>query len=202
MPRTRHELEAELVAYYDQEVTALRDREVEPRRTQARSCFVEILEREGRDALLEVGAGPGRDGVAFQAAGLAYVGVDLASASVAACTAIGLDVRVGTVHDLPWPDRTFDAVWTMSTLLQVPDLDLGSALGEVTRVARPGAPIAIGLWGAPESREQYFGDRFFSLRSDDDLCARLADHGTVEQLITWPGEGDLHYQWVVLRRTG
>jgi ubiquinone/menaquinone biosynthesis C-methylase UbiE len=44
-------------------------------------------------------------------------------------------------------DRSFEAGWTMSTLLHIADEDLDAALAEVVRVLRPESPLAIGLWG-------------------------------------------------------
>ncbi|MDF8264121.1 class I SAM-dependent methyltransferase [Luteipulveratus flavus] len=206
MPTTdRAALESALTDYYDREAGHRHDSRLPADREEVRAEFVELLTSEGRTSVLEVGCGPGRDGVALSAAGLAYAGVDLAPESVRRCVQHGLDARVASVHALPYDDDAFDAGWTMSTLLHVPAVDLTAALTEITRVLRPGAPLAIGVWGAPVSREEHweedarFGSRFFSLRSDGDLRAAVDAFGVVERWRTWPGSADLHYQWLVLR---
>ncbi|WP_265443005.1 NTP transferase domain-containing protein [Flexivirga meconopsidis] len=199
--------EADLVTYYDNEAADRRDNPLPEDRAARRDEFVEQLRAEGRGRLLEVGTGPGRDALAFQQAGLTVSGVDLAPASVELCRQAGLDVRVGSALELPFESGEFDAAYTASTLLHVADEDLDTALTELVRVVLPGAPIAIGLWGAPESRQERWGKqsygppRFFALRSDADLKAALVAHGAIERFDTWPSsEGDeLHYQWVVLR---
>ncbi|MEI8412381.1 MULTISPECIES: class I SAM-dependent methyltransferase [unclassified Kribbella] len=56
-----------------------------------------------------------------------------------------LDARAASVLELPFEDRTFEAGWTMSTLLHIADEDLDDALAEIVRVLRPGAPLGIGL---------------------------------------------------------
>jgi SAM-dependent methyltransferase len=155
--------------------------------------------------VLEVGTGPGRDGAALVQAGLDYTGIDLAPASVAACRALGLDVRVASVLDLPFADGTFDAGWTMSTLLHVADAELDAALAEVVRVLRPGAPLAVGLWGGRDLAEGPAGEathgpaRFFSFRSDEKVLAALGRHGTVESWEIWESTSDLHYQFAIVR---
>jgi SAM-dependent methyltransferase len=209
MPRVhpaQTQREIDLVAYYDNEVRARSQRELPAERLRRRAAYLSLLEHEDRASVIEVGAGPGRDGQAFAAGGLSYTGVDLAPSAVAACRALGLDARVATVFDLPFDDDSFEAGWTMSTLLHVPTADVGTALAEIVRVLRPGAPLAIGVWGTPTDREDLWDDgsafgppRFFSMRSDDSWRRLLSAHGVVEEWSVWEGREELHYQWAVLR---
>lgn len=206
---TRVQREADLVAYYDNELAYRVRRELSAQRLARRGAYLELLHREGRLSVLEIGSGPGRDGTAFAAAGVAYTGVDLAPGSVDACRSLGLDAHVASVLDLPFADGAFDAGWTMSTLLHVANADFDTALSEIVRVLWPGAPLAIGLWGASEGREEFWDEgadlgppRFFSIRDDAALHASLRRFGSVEEAATWPGQGSLHYQWAVLRTTG
>ncbi|HWC21184.1 MAG TPA: class I SAM-dependent methyltransferase [Flexivirga sp.] len=207
MPTSRAEREADLRTFYDNEASSRRDNPVRPARVAHRDAFLRLLQAEGRSSVVEVGTGPGRDSIAFRDAGFAIRGIDLAPASVALCVEAGLDVQVASALELPFNTDDFDAAYTASTLLHIADDDLDTALAELVRVVRPGSPIAIGVWGALETREQRWGDpaygppRFFALRSDDDLRAALARHGAVETFETWPADddSDLHYQWAVLR---
>jgi SAM-dependent methyltransferase len=206
---TRAGREADLVAYYTQEVQERLRRDLPARRVAQRAEYAAFLLREGRRSVLEVGAGPGRDAAGLTAAGLAYTGVDLTPESVAVCRAAGFDVHVASVLDLPFPEGSFDAGWTMSTLLHVAADDLDTALSEIVRVLRPGAPLAVGTWGGPATSEGIWGDttrpggsRFFSIRTDEQWRAALGRHGAVEQWATWAGDAALHYQWAVLRTPG
>jgi SAM-dependent methyltransferase len=206
-PGRRARREADLVAYYTNEVPARADRELPPERVARRTAYLKLLERENRRSVLEVGPGPGRDAGAFAEAGLAYTGVDLTPDSVTACRSLGLEAHVASVLDLPFEDATFTAGWTMSTLLHIADQDLDRALTELVRVLHPNAPLAIGLWGDQVSGEREWDDgtgfgppRFFSARTDDDLREALSRHGNLEEWVTWTSGIDaLHYQWAVLR---
>jgi SAM-dependent methyltransferase len=201
----RVQRERDLVTYYDNEVHERVGRELPADRVARRGAYIEQLRAEGCRSLLEVGSGPGREGTAFAQAGLAYTGVDLAPASVAVCRSIALEAHVASVLDLPFADATFDAGWSMSTLLHVADADLDAALDEIVRVLRPGAPLAVGLWGGRDLDEGPHGEgthgpaRFFSFRTDDHVRAALGRHGAIEQWETWQGSSDLHYQYAVLR---
>jgi len=202
----RAQRDVDHVTYYDNEFAERAVRDLPEQRVTRRTAYLELLRRERRRSVLELGAGPGRDGEAIAGAGFDYTGVDLAPRSVAACRSSGLETHVASVLDLPFPTGSFDAGWTMSTLLHIANSDLHRAVAEIVRVLRPGAPLAIGLWGDEESREEYWNDgghfgppRFFSIRSDQALHDALRRFGSVEQTATWPGRGSMHYQWVVLR---
>jgi SAM-dependent methyltransferase len=58
------------------------------------------------------------------------------------------DVRVGEMEQLPWDDDSFDVVTGFNAFFFADDMV--SALGEARRVARPGAPVVIQVWGRHE----------------------------------------------------
>jgi SAM-dependent methyltransferase len=58
------------------------------------------------------------------------------------------DLRVGEMEDLPWDDATFDLVTGFNAFFFADDMV--HALREAGRVARPGGPIVIQVWGAHE----------------------------------------------------
>ena len=199
-------IEEALRRYYDQESAERAERAVDPRRVEARTVFVDRLVSEGRRTVLEIGIGPGRDAATFVAAAITTVGVDLSAEHARRATALGATVAVGSVRALPFADATFDALWTMSTLMHVPDSAIEASLDEVRRVLRPGAVAAVGVWGGPDVEhhsdvDHYDPPRFFSRRSDDRWRARLAAHvGDVEVFEAWTGDDDAFwYQWAIVR---
>jgi SAM-dependent methyltransferase len=200
------DVERSLAAYYEQEAGSRAGRPLDPDRVAARERFVARLIDDGpRPLLLEVGVGPGRDAAAFVAAGVPVVGVDLAVDHARRARAVGARTLVATVRRLPFPDRAFGALWTMSTLVHVPDAAIAHALGELRRVLAPGALAAVGVWGGPDVEQVLdgarFGPRFFSRRSESRWRALLAQVGDVEEFECWePRTSDFAYQWAVVRR--
>ena len=202
-------LEDELASFYDLQAPQRAARNPPPQRIQHRDDFVALLRSEDRTSVIEIGTGTGQDASALQAAGLTVSGIDLSAENVRHCRARGIDARQASLFEIPFEAATFDAAWTMSTLLHVPNARLDEALTEVTRVLRPNAPLAIGLWGGPDSehyqhrsRDGIEVKRFFSWRSDAYLRELLEPHGTIERFETWPDSdpnSELHYQYCIVR---
>lgn len=151
----RDRRERDLRAYYDDEICDRAARDTDPERAIRCDRFRSLATAQGCRTILEVGCGAGRDGLAFALAGLDYVGVDVSSESVRHCFRLGLRVQQASVLSLPFDDATFDAGWTMSTLLHIADEDLLQALAEIARVLKEGSPLAVGLWGGTPREELY-----------------------------------------------
>ncbi|MBT5775689.1 MAG: class I SAM-dependent methyltransferase [Dehalococcoidia bacterium] len=205
-------LEDSLASFYDLQAPQRAARNPQPQRIQHRDHFATLLHAEDRTSVIEIGTGTGQDASALQTAGLTVSGIDLSAENVRHCRERGIDAQQASLFEMPFDDDTFDAAWTMSTLLHVPNARLDEALTEITRVLRPGAPLAIGLWGGPDSehnqhrsRDGIEVTRFFSWRSDDHLRELLEPHGTLERFETWPDsdpESELHYQFCLVRTPG
>jgi SAM-dependent methyltransferase len=77
-------------------------------------------------------------------------GVDASEALVAfARTRLpDAELRVGEMEDLPWNDDTFDMVTGFNSFFFANDMV--AALREAGRVAKPGAPVVVQVWGAHE----------------------------------------------------
>lgn len=207
--------EADLALYYDRHAAVRNTRSLTPHRVEARQWFVRLLKEEHRHSLFELGCGTGVEGLAFVRAGLHYTGVDLSGESIQVARAHGLECSVASGRRLPFADGVFDAVWSMSTLLHVPNSRIHDVVSQLVRVAAPGAPIAVGLWSGDDDEVLNPEDldeprRFFSRRSDDTLHRIFGAHGVVEHFRTWPegtgvesgpgaGHWTQHYQFLVLR---
>ncbi len=61
------------------------------------------------------------------------------------------DLRVGEMEALPWEDDTFDLVTGFNSFFFANDIV--AALREAGRVAKPGAPVVIQVWGSHERND-------------------------------------------------
>jgi SAM-dependent methyltransferase len=99
--------------------------------------------------LLDVGCGVGRHSVYLGGRGFRVAGIDNAPSGVAraiaACAerAIAFDGRVGDMAALPWPDATFDAAFSTSTIHHHLRADIVRAIDEIWRTLRPGGRVLL-----------------------------------------------------------
>jgi SAM-dependent methyltransferase len=63
----------------------------------------------------------------------------------------GADLRQGDLESLPFAGHTFDAITAFNSVQYT--ADPLAAIRELRRVAKPGGPVAIVTWGAPERCE-------------------------------------------------
>jgi ubiquinone/menaquinone biosynthesis C-methylase UbiE len=97
--------------------------------------------------VLEIGFGPGYDTLKFIQAGANYSGIDITSENIErtrkhmAFFGLAPDVRQGDAELLPYPDASFDVVYSNGVLHHVPHLPV--ALREAQRVLKPGGELRI-----------------------------------------------------------
>jgi ubiquinone/menaquinone biosynthesis C-methylase UbiE len=102
------------------------------------------------DHVLDVGCGTGVFLRMCADRGATTSGIDAAEAllEIAQRRVPEADIRHGDMQALPYPDGTFDLVTGFTSFFFAEDIV--AALTEARRVARPGAPIVIQVFGRPE----------------------------------------------------
>jgi SAM-dependent methyltransferase len=110
-----------------------------------------ITEQPAR-CILEVGCGDGRFSQQLRdELGARVVAMDFSPGMAARAAQRGLDVQIGDIQLMPWPDNHFDVVIANWMLYHVPDLDRG--LQEIARVLRPGGRLVASTMGHGHMRE-------------------------------------------------
>jgi SAM-dependent methyltransferase len=112
-----------------------------------------VIERVGiapGDRVLDLGCGAGTFLGLAAGHGAHVAGLDAAESllAIAAERVPGADLRRGDLERLPWEDDSFDLVTGFNSFFFA--ADMGAALAEAARVARPGADVVIQVWGRPE----------------------------------------------------
>jgi SAM-dependent methyltransferase len=117
-------------------------------RYQQESHIPECLDRtDWRDQkVLEIGLGQGAESEQLIRRGARWSGLDLTSEAVERVGArLALrslafdDLRQGSALSIPWPDNSFDIVFSHGVLHHVPDI--GAAQSEIHRVLKPGGKL-------------------------------------------------------------
>ena len=137
-----------------------------------RQHFLTVLQQGGKQTLLEVGAGTGKDSKFFQDAGLHVIATDLSPAMVELCRQKGLTAYVMDFLGLDFPESSFDAIYSLNSLLHVPTESLPQVLTKLRSLLKPNGLFYLGVYGGEEREgaapeDQHEPKRFFSYHTDE-----------------------------------
>src|SRR5690349_5923505 len=141
------ELRDNLRKTYDKYAQERESYAISDSKIELRSNFLSLLQKENKKTLLEIGAGPGRDSRFFQDQGLDVVCIDLSPAMVELCKQKGLTAYVMDMADIQFPAGSFDAVYSMNSLLHLTKTEFPQVLRAVDRLLKPDGTVFIGIYG-------------------------------------------------------
>ena len=106
-------------------------------------------------SILDCGCGIALDYEHYKDNGIRYVGVDITPKFLEVAKKRGATTRQGSILDLPFKDKSFDAVYCKDVLMHLLFNDWKRALNEMVRVSRKYVLTLEPAWGA---------DTLYSLR--------------------------------------
>lgn len=113
-------------------------------------AFAQFTRHTGQK-MLEVGVGAGTDFLQWCRAGAQAHGIDLTEEAIAnVCERLKIygqqaaELRVGNAESLPYPDDTFDLVYSWGVIHHSPDTE--KAFSEIARVVRIGGTVKLMLY--------------------------------------------------------
>jgi cyclopropane fatty-acyl-phospholipid synthase-like methyltransferase len=176
-------------------------------KSELRSNFLSLLQKENKKTLLEVGSGTGRDSKFFQDQGLNVVSIDLSPAMVELCKQKGLTAYVMDMADIQFPAGSVDAVYSMNSLLHLTKAEFPQVLHNIDRLLKAEGVVFIGIYGGRDhegvwENDSYHPKRFFSFFTDEHLkgeATRVFDIISFESIHPQP-EDDLDFQLLMLRK--
>ena len=203
---TINQMRADLILSYNRQAEHRNQGEIEDWKAAERSAFLSLLKSEGKQSLLEVGAGHGRDSKFFQENGFQVTCIDLSPEMVRLCQQKGLDARLMDMIDLDFPAHSFDAVYSLNSLLHLPKKEFPIVLQNIRKILKANGLFFLGMYGGYDfegiwEMDSYIPKRFFSFHSDEGL-----KHAVTEsfELLSFrpiiPGDGALHFQSLILRK--
>jgi SAM-dependent methyltransferase len=172
-----------------------------------RADFLSMLQNEGKSTLLDIGSGPGRDGLFFQENGLKVTCIDLSPENINFCRGKGLTAYVMDMSNMFFPDNSFDAVYSLNSLLHLSKVELPGVLKDIHYILRPGGLFYLGVYGGNDFEGVRVNDwadppRFFSFYTDDDLCEVIGEVFDILEFrrILYQDDVDHHFQSLFLKK--
>jgi ubiquinone/menaquinone biosynthesis C-methylase UbiE len=174
--------------------------------------FVRLLGELGATRVLDAGCGAGRMARYLTDRGLVVTGVDLSPGmlQMARRDHPDLDVREGSLTELPFAAETFDGILLWYSLIHLTDAELPVALAEVARVVRRGGLVLAALQvgdgpvdvGARLRARGHDVTLVRHQRGTKDLLAAMAAAGLAKEarLVRRPVSGEQHPQAFLLAR--
>jgi ubiquinone/menaquinone biosynthesis C-methylase UbiE len=146
--------------------------------------------------ILEAGCGTGLLLKEFATVARRATGLDISQGMAKQARERGLNVVLGSVTDLPFPDASFDVVISCKVLAHIPDIS--RAISELSRVTRPGGKLLLEFYNrqslryaakslaGPQriSEAHHEGEMFTRWETPQQMLARLPDE---LQLLSWHG---------------
>ena len=175
-------------------------------KAEERATFLSLLQQEHRQSLLEIGAGTGKDSKWFYDHGLAVTCIDLSPEMVRLCRQKGLAAHVMDMTRLNFPPNSFDAVYSLNSLLHIPKVEFPIVLKNVRKILQPTGLFYLGVYGGEEFEgiwelDSYTPKRFFSFHSDENIQKTTVE---VFDLLSFKSlnvnSNNLHFQALILRK--
>lgn len=116
--------------------------------------FIQQLNGYDHPSVLEIGCGNGRDSIFMSQAGFNVYSIDITPKAIelarenAAKVQASVDFRIANAEQLPFPEKTFNGVFTLSVLHST---NLSQSLSEVYRVLDTGGVAFIYIYGNTQS---------------------------------------------------
>lgn len=192
---------------YDKYALERESREMEDWKVAERSRFLSFLKAENKKRLLEIGAGTGRDSKFFQDQGFVVTCIDLSPLMVDLCRQKGLNAHVMDMTDIDLPYHSFDAVYSMNSLLHLAKDEFSEVLLRIYSLLRPDGLFYLGMYGGYDfagvwEKDAYTPKRFFSFFTDEQLkqeTSKVFDIVSFNRVVFGP-DNPSHFQSVILKK--
>ncbi|MGY1751461.1 class I SAM-dependent methyltransferase [Modestobacter sp. SYSU DS0511] len=167
----------------------------------------------GTKEVLDAGCGAGRMLPVLAGVGCRPVGIDLSTSMIRRARQDHPDVvtRVGSIGALPFPDDSFDGLFSWYSTIHTPDADLGAVFGEARRVLRPGGHVLVAFQAGAGVQEVGQGYRRLGHdvvlhrydRTPDQVAGELRSAGLAEvaRLVRAPAADERTDQAVLVARS-
>ena len=168
--------------------------------------FLSYTKSESLQSLLDLGSGTGQYAKYLEKKGLKVTCIDISTEMIKACKEKDLEAYVMDFYDLNFQKETFDAVWSLNTLLHIPKSHIDQVLKNIKRVLKPKGLFYIGVYGGHNSEgikedDFYTPKRFFSFYDNERIKEIVSKHFEIVDFEFFtPEDSNRDFQSIILRK--
>jgi SAM-dependent methyltransferase len=199
-------LKLDLTKSYNSNATLRDNLRMEQWKVEEINKFLLQLNKDKLKSILDLGAGPGIISNYFKEEGFQVTCIDLSPAMIELCLQKKLHAEVMDFYDLSFPSKSFDAIWSMNSLLHVPKDNLHVVLKNINTVLKDGGIGYVGTYGGFTSegvweKDSYRPKRFFSFFTEKEIKKMISIYFEIVSFDIIPLEGDgPDYFSIILRK--
>ncbi|UCB42765.1 MAG: class I SAM-dependent methyltransferase [Dehalococcoidales bacterium] len=205
---TNNQFRDDLRKTYDLQANLRDASSIQEWKVEERASFLSLLQKEDKQTLLEIGSGPGRDGEFFQKQGLQVTCIDLSPEMIRLCHQKGLTAYVMDMTNLTFANNSFDAVYTLNSLLHLTKAELPAVLRQIHSLLKPAGLFFMGVYGGDDFEGTLEDDpsdpkRFFSYFTDEHIqkvVSQVFDILSFRQIPVQRAD-NRHFQSLVLKKS-
>jgi SAM-dependent methyltransferase len=201
------EIRIDLRKAYDRQASDRDAADIAGWKIKERADFLSMLQKEGKHSLLEVGSGPGRDGLFFLENGLKVTCIDLSPENINLCRKKGLTAYVMDMNNMFFPDNSFDAAYSLNSLLHLSKVELPGVLKDIHLLLKPGGLFYMGVYGGIDFEGFRENDvtvppRFFSYYTDSHLLEVVGEVFEILEFrrVQYREDASRHFQSLFLEK--
>jgi len=159
--------------------------------------FMSLLPKGGK--ILDIGCGAGRDLAYFSEDGFEAIGIDLAKELLKKAKAKKLKVKNMNLLELNFKENTFDGIWCMATLSDIPRSELSNAIKNFNKVLKKEGIIYLAVKegeGEKVIKKERYGNepRFYTFYKKGELEQELTKNNFT--ILKSTVSDDQRYKWV------
>lgn len=197
----RRERLAESIASYDVQPGTYAERFAQLDVSQYVSWLFDTIGELPQPRILDVGCGTGRDAETFAAHGARTFGIDLSKEMTAWARRHVTEASfvIGDMLDLPLRAESFDAVWSMASLVHLDLSQTQRVLTEISRVLRPDGLFLASVPRGPEPEwrpDEAGGRRWFRYYRSASEVSRLLRDSAFDILRIDDAPGVVSGRWI------
>ncbi|MBT3273011.1 MAG: class I SAM-dependent methyltransferase [Spirochaetales bacterium] len=177
--------------------------ELGERKTKHINEAIEFFRQRAVQTVLEIGSGPGNAAQVIEVAGFDIECTDISPKMIELVQAKGITGRVLDCREIESIGKTYDAVFSVNSLLHIPKAEMPTVLRGIHKVMKKNSIFILGLWGGSDiegiyDSDQYRPKRFFSLLSQMTLLSLLTEVFQIEEYRRIVFDNDKFFHKVVM----